>query len=161
MAHTNRISITFDPAGLSQALLAVATVEEGMPPLVNLDAEERRSLPKMGDLTRSFVMKALEIATNNSQFVPPFVNMVELDKDFESSNNLLTVEMQLAALHEKVRDSRILAGSEAYTAALMIYYSLAGAERSGIPGAGALHSELASRFPGNSGEDPAPEPPEM
>jgi len=159
MAHTNRINMAFDATQASASVGLVSDVEVSIPGMVNLDAEERRSLPKMGDLTRSFVAKALEIAQHNSQFAPPYVDLAELGQDYEASVNLLTVETQLASLLEKVSDSRILSGSEAYTAALMIYYTLKGAERSGVPGAGALYEELASRFPGNSGDDPLPEPP--
>lgn len=151
--------MTYSQVDAATSIGLIGDVEAGIPGMVNLDAEERRSLPKMGELTRSFVAKAFDIATNNPQFTPPYVDLAAMQQDYASSVNLLTVEAQLASLLEKVSDSRILSGSEAYTAALMIYYSLKGAERSGIPGAGALYEELASRFPGNGGDDPLPEPP--
>lgn len=151
--------MTVTPANVATVLGELNTLEAVIPGMINLDAGERQSLPKMGELTRSFVAEALQIGANNPQFVPPYVDMAELENDYNSSVNLLTIETQLASLLEKVSDSRILSGSEAYTAALMIYYTLKGAERSGVPGAGALHAALASRFPGGSGDEPAPEPP--
>ena len=159
MAHTNRIDIVYNAGEAAASISMVNNVEGSIAGMVNLDAEERRKLPKMGELTRSFVSRTMEIAANNPQFVPPYLDLAAMGRDYNASVNLLSVEMQLASLLEKVSDSRILSGSEAYTAALMIYYSLKGAERSGVPGAGALYEELASRFPGYGGDEPLPEPP--
>lgn len=39
------------------------TIKQKLPFLIDLIAEERKSLPKMGDKSRAFVSKALEVAT--------------------------------------------------------------------------------------------------
>jgi len=68
--------------------------------------------------------------------------------DMEYAAALGQVETQVRSLLEKVSDTRLLAGSEAFSAARMIYRSLTGAEGSGVPGAGALKEALAPRFGG-------------
>jgi hypothetical protein len=47
---------------------AIATIRQKLPFLVDLTTEDRRTMLKMGDKSRAFVSKALEVATQNPQF---------------------------------------------------------------------------------------------
>lgn len=51
-------------------LQAIATIKEKLPFLVDLSADDRKTLPKMGDKSRAFVSKALEVAAQNPEFLP-------------------------------------------------------------------------------------------
>ena len=148
MSHTNRVDAGFAGGGLEALLAALAAAEALIPQAVNLDAAERRKIPKMGRRTGAFVAKALEAAENNPGFVPPYVDTGRMRADMEYAAALDQVESRVRSLLEKVSDTRLLAGSEAFSAARMIYRSLAGAEGSGVPGAGALRESLAARFSG-------------
>jgi len=146
MSHTNRVDAGFAVGGMEALLAALAAAEGLIPQAMNLDAAERRKIPKMGPRTEAFVAKALEAGENNPQFVPPYVDLGRMRTDMEYAAALGQVEGRLRSLLEKVSDTRLLAGSEAFSAARMIYRSLAGAEGSGVPGAGALKEALAPRF---------------
>lgn len=148
MSHTNRVDAGFAEGGLEALLAALAAVEALIPQAVNLDAAKRRSLPKMGARTEAFVAKALEAGENNPQFVPQYVDLVRMRADVGYAAALRQVESRLGSILEKVSDTRLLAGSEAFSAARMLYRSFAGAEGSGVPGAGALKEALAPRFSG-------------
>lgn len=112
------------------------------------------ALPKMGNATQSFVSKALEIAANNPQFVPPYVDVAAMRKDYDLALQLQAIEMQLASLHEKVADTNLAAGSEAYVMALTLYNSLKAAAKVQVPGAKSLAAELAERFVPQTLPDP-------
>ena len=127
-------------------LTAIATIEANLGFLINLSPQERQALPKMGSATQSFVSKALEIAHNNPQFVPPYVNLLAMKMDYELAIRLQSIEMQLASLHEKVADTNLAVGSEAYVTGLTLYNSLKAAAKINVPGAKALAAELAERF---------------
>lgn len=47
----------------------------------------------MGSATQSFVSKSLEIAGNNPQFVPPYVDVAAMQKDYDLAMRLQGIEM--------------------------------------------------------------------
>ncbi len=145
MPYTN-IDATVTDAQQISVLKAIKEIETNLQFLINLTAQERQSLPKMGNATQSFVTKALEIATNNPQFVPPYADLAAMRKDYELAMRLQGMEMQIASLLEKVSDTNLAAGSEAYVTGLTIYNSLKAAAKVNVPGAKALVAELAERF---------------
>lgn len=146
MSHTDRVNASYGEGALADTFAAIDAVEALVPQLVNLTPTDRMTIPKMGNLTQSFVTDALTVAENNPQFVPPYVDTAGMRADLEYARALAAVESKLRSLLEKVSDTRMLAGSEAYSAALLVYHSLEGAERSSTPGAGSLRAQLASRF---------------
>jgi hypothetical protein len=145
MPYTN-IDASIDDQARTTVFSSITQIEASLPFLINLTAQERVALPKMGDATQSFVSKALEIATNNPQFVPPYVNVPAMKQDYDLAVRLQGIEMQLASLYEKVSDTNLAAGSEAYVMGLTLYNSLKAASKVNVPGAKALAAELAERF---------------
>jgi hypothetical protein len=113
-----------------------------------LTPAERRAMAKMGEKTLSFVEKAHEFAKQNPNLVPPFLDMTAFDTDFADAHNLWTVLLVSQQLHENMDDTTMVAGSEAYQAALVFYNSVKMAARQDIPGAKAVYEELKKRFPG-------------
>ncbi|RYF72173.1 MAG: hypothetical protein EOO39_12625 [Cytophagaceae bacterium] len=65
------------------------------------------------------------------------------------------IGMLTGQLHEKVTDTGLLAGSEAYVSALAVYRMTQAAAKAGVPGAKALADKLAERF--QQASDAAPE----
>lgn len=144
----NRISITIDAAAEQAIATAIATIETNLPFVVNLSAEERQYLPKMGDKSIAFVNKALEYAKQNNSVVPTFLNMVEFEKDVAAVTSLAKVLYPLHQLLEKLDDTVLLSGSEAYTEALVFYTALKGAAKAGVPGMKTVYDDMQARFPG-------------
>ncbi|MEO5915089.1 MAG: hypothetical protein ABIS50_12715 [Luteolibacter sp.] len=157
MPYTN-IDATITDAQRTAVFAAITDIETNLSFLVNLTNSERQALPKMGSATQSFVSKALEIATNNPQFVPPYADVAGMKKDYDLAVRLQGIEMQLASLHEKVSDTNLAAGSEAYVTGLTLYNSIKAAAKVNVPGAKALATELAERFAATTTTPAAPEP---
>ncbi|KAA6300469.1 MAG: hypothetical protein EZS26_003380 [Candidatus Ordinivivax streblomastigis] len=105
--------------------------------------DQRRTLAK----TLAFVEKAHELAITNPVFVPPFLNMAEFTIDFSDAHNIEPVLVVLEQLRSGVDDTQMLAGSEAYQAALVFYNSVKEAATKNVPGAKAVYDALSVRFP--------------
>ena len=117
----NRVSATLSNGDLKAVLAAINTIREKLPFLIDLSPSERQSLPKMGDKSRAFVTKALEVATQNPDFLPRSFDIEEMKKDVELYEALYPIWQTLTQLCELVDDTQVVVGSEAYVAALLVY----------------------------------------
>lgn len=146
----NKVSISINEEAQTAIAAALATIEENLPTLINLTKDERQILFKMGDKSLSFVTKALEYAKQNPQVVPPFVDVNEFEIDLNAVTNLKKVLIPLQQLVEKLDDTVMLSGSEAFTAARIFYHSVDSAAKVGEPGMKTIYDDLKVRFPGRS-----------
>jgi hypothetical protein len=118
-----------------------------LPYVTALTPTERRTLAKMGEKTLSFVEKAHEYAKLNPNFVPSYLNMADFDIDLADARNLWSTLLASQQLHENLDDTSMVAGSEAYQAALVFYSSVKEAAHHDVPSAKAIYEELKKRFP--------------
>lgn len=138
------ISASLNPTDREAVMEAVATIKAKLPFLIDLSAEERKALPKMGDKSRAFVGKALEVATQNPDFLPRAFDLEELRKDVQLFEQLYPLLLSLTQLQELVDDTCLAVGSEAYAAALQVYgYAKASGN---VGGMDAVVSEMGQRF---------------
>lgn len=120
----NRISVDIPQSTLDAIKQTVDSLKSQLSFLQALTPEERMTMPKMGDKSRAFVEKALEVASQNPELLPRYFNEDELRKDLSLYNALYPVYLALSQLQEKLSDTLLLAGSEAYLASLVVYRSL-------------------------------------
>ncbi len=141
---TNQISATLTPADRDAILAAIATIKQKLPILMDLTTEERKALPKMGDKSRAFVSKALEVATQNPDFLPRSFDLEEMRKDVQLFEAMYPIVMAFLQLQELLDDTYVTVGSEAYAAALQVYnYAKASGQGSGLD---AVVEEMGQRF---------------
>ena len=150
MSLENKISIPIDQTSFDKISAAINVIKAEMPYLLNLTVDDRQSLLKMGDKTVSFVNKSLEYAKQNPQAVPAFLDVAEYEKDVLLVNALIKVLYPLQQLLESVDDTTMIAGSEAYAAALVFYNSAKAAAKAGVPGMKTVVDDLSARFPGRN-----------
>ena len=147
MALENRVSIEITQEDQQAIEGALDTLKTKLAPyLESLTAQDRKELPKMSDGTVPFVSKAVEYAQDNAAFVPAFVDVGELKKDVAAVNTLTQLLRQVEEIQTLLDDTVVLAGSEAYVAALAFYNSVKLGVRMNIPGAKAIHDDLKQRF---------------
>ncbi|WP_097130802.1 hypothetical protein [Pedobacter xixiisoli] len=115
---------------------------------INLTTDDRSHMLKMGDKTLAFLQKALEYASQNMALCPTFLSLPEAQKDYELAAGLQVIKQRVSALLRAIEDAEMVAGSEAYDAALIFYNSVKGAARSNIGGSQAIENDLKNRFPG-------------
>ena len=117
----NRVSAELSEADQQAVLAAIETIRQKLPFLIDLTPEQRRSLPKMGDKSRAFVSKALTIAQHNSNFLPRSFSVEEMGRDVGLIESLQPIMVSLTRLFEQLEDTYTEVGSEAYSAALVVY----------------------------------------
>jgi hypothetical protein len=117
----NRIDATLVAADQQAVLAALQTIREKLPFLIDLSPEERRVLPKMGDKSRAFVEKALEVATQHADILPRAFDIAAMQRDVALLQMLEPIALAVAQRSELVDDTQVAVGSEAYVAALTVY----------------------------------------
>jgi hypothetical protein len=154
---TNHVSATLSDADKTAALAAVETAKTKLPFLVDLSPDERHALPKMGDRSVAFVNAALTLVQQNPSVVPGAFNVAEFQKDVALLNGLGEVAAVVAQFNELVEDTMLAVGTDAYTAALIVYQSAKMAGKG--QGLDALLDSMGQRFARKSKGAAAPQPP--
>ncbi len=147
----NRISVTINEQVLAQVKGAFLTINEHLPFLSGLTADERQALPKMNVANKQFVNDALMAINNNQGLFPSYLSSVEMTKDYTLYSQLDELVILAQQLCEKMRDTQMLAGSEAYVSALSVYKMVTAASEAGMPGAETVYDQLAERFARHGG----------
>ena len=157
MSKKNQISAAITTAQSTAVFEGINSINETLKHVltINLTGEERSAMSKMGDKTLAFVQKALEYATQHESLRPNYLDLPEAKKDYELAAGLQTIKQGLSALLRAVEDAQMMAGSEAYDAALVFYNSVKGAARSNVAGAQAIENDLKQRFPRKKRDNPS------
>ncbi|MCV3214863.1 hypothetical protein OGM63_15280 [Plectonema radiosum NIES-515] len=149
----NRISANLSATDRLAVMDAIATIRQKLPFLVDLTKEERKALPKLGDKSRAFVTKALEVGTQNPDFLPRSFDLDEMRRDMELFEALYPILLSLTQLQELVDDTAVAVGSEAYAAGLMVYnYAKASGKGTGLD---SMVNDLGRRFARKTKKVPA------
>jgi hypothetical protein len=143
----NRISIEIPPADLQAIKAALQQIQALLAPhVIALTPEQRKTIPKMSDGTEPFVDKVMDYAVNNSEFLPAFVSLGELQKDWNATSGLMPLLRMVDQIRDTMGDTAMLAGSEAYKGALSYYNSVKQAAKMNAPDAKAIYEDLRKRF---------------
>lgn len=154
----NRIDAELSVANRDRIIDSIAQIRALLPFLIDLTPEDRQALPKMGDKSRAFVSGSLQLAQHDDQFLPRSFDVEEMRKDVTLAESLYPITVALKQLSEFVDDTYIQVGSEAYTAALVVYQS---AKNNGRGEAlDGLLDALGERFARKSKAKPDEKPPE-
>ena len=146
----NRVSATLSDADVDEIMAAIDTLKQKMPFLVDLSKQDRLSMLKMGDKSRAFVQKMMEVVKQNQDFLPRSFDVDEMQKDVELFNSLYPVLMALQQCTDLLEDTVMVVGSEAYAAALVAYRYAKDADLgAGLEG---VLDDIGRRFARKSGQ---------
>ena len=146
----NRVSATRSDADVDEIMAAIDTLKQKMPFLVDLSKQDRLSMLKMGDKSRAFVQKMMEVVKQNQDFLPRSFDVDEMQKDVELFNSLYPVLMALQQCTDLLEDTVMVVGSEAYAAALVAYRYAKDADLgAGLEG---VLDDIGRRFARKSGQ---------
>lgn len=118
---SNYISGTLTDQDREEIMEAVTTIREKLPFILELAGKTKQSLPKMGDKSRAFVRKALEVASNHTDHLPRSFDLDEMRRDVELFEAIYPIAMELSQLQTEIDDTLTAVGSDAYSAALKVY----------------------------------------
>lgn len=152
----NRINITATAAQITAVKTALQTINDNLPFLIGLTVEERMALPAINVNNKTFTEDAINAAVNNPTLIPSYLSVTNMQNDmtlFAQLDELVGLANQLC---ERLEDTKLLAGSESYVAALTLYKLFGSAADAGVPGADAIVTQLKARFAGQGGAGTAP-----
>ncbi|MBF2049924.1 MAG: hypothetical protein EDM05_59635 [Leptolyngbya sp. IPPAS B-1204] len=162
MPYTD-INTTLTDAELQEIKQAIATIQQKLPFLITLSAEERKRLYKMGDKRLAFVQNSLSAAQSNRNILPASFDLEGFANDYRLASNLSELLMLLRQLTEQVDDTLMAVSSEAMSSSLTVYdYVKTAAKKT--PGLKAIAEQLGSLFkaiktkPAKSAAEPANTP---
>jgi hypothetical protein len=140
----NLISVGLSDADYAEIDAALATLERHFATLLDLSADERRTLTKMGDKSEAFCRQALVALDQNRQVLPPGLDLAEAQRDLFHFDHLRARAARLNVLQGKVNDTVTALGSDVMTASLEGYALLKVLGRGS--GLESLRQGMASRF---------------
>lgn len=147
MISKNNVSIELTEEELQAVRQAVDTLKTILSPhLLALSAAERKRIPKMSDRTEPFVGKTLDYAEADGQFLPPYVDLQELVKDWKAVKTLTPLYRDIKQLESNLNDTLKMAGSEAYIGALGYYNSVKYGAKLNVADAKVIYEDLRKRF---------------
>ena len=144
----NRLNITATAAQIAAVKTAYQTILTNLPFLAGLTVEERSSLPAIDVSNKAFTEDAIAAGVNNAGLLPGYISPASMQTDlslFSQLDELILLHNQLG---EKLQDTQLLAGSEAYVGALTLYKLFASAAEAGVPGSDTIYAQLKQRFAG-------------
>lgn len=156
--NNNRVNAVLTAEKVIYIKSLLAEIQVNMPFLIGLSPAERMGLPKINVNNKAFTEDAANALRNSPQLFPPFLSIDMLQNDLNLFNQLDELSAICRQLSEKIEDTRILAGSEAYTTALGVYRIAEAASIAGMPGSKALHQHLKERFNYRPGSATTPTP---
>ena len=116
------------------------------PYLQALTLDEKQSIFKMGDKTVATVQKVKTYMDTNPEFIPAYMDTAEFLKDEAVVSALDPLGNLATQLASDIKDTMILAGSEAIVGALLYYGTTKEAAAKGIVTAQPIYDDLSQRF---------------
>jgi hypothetical protein len=139
------IDAALSDAELQEIKQAIATIQQNLPFLITLSADERKRLYKMGDKRLAFVQNSLNAAQSNRNILPASFDLDGFANDYRLTSNLSELLMLLRQLTEQVDDTLMAVSSEAMGSSLTVYdYVKTAAKKT--PGLKAIAEQLGTLF---------------
>ena len=146
------MNTTATAAQITAVKTALQTIGTNLPFLIGLTSEERVLLPAIDVNNKAFTEDAINAGINNAALLPAYLSVGNMQNDLNLFNQLDEIIILVKQLLEKLEDTQLLAGSESYSAALMLYKLFGSAADAGMPGADAVNTQLKQRFAGQGGK---------
>jgi hypothetical protein len=144
MSYQN-INAALSDAELQAIKQAIATIQQNLPFLITLSADERKRLYKMGDKRLAFVQNSLNAAQSNRNILPASFDLDGFANDYRLTSSLSELLMLLRQLTEQVDDTLMAVSSESMSSSLTVYdYVKTAAKKT--PGLKAIAEQLGTLF---------------
>jgi hypothetical protein len=153
MATDNQISVVITDQNVADILGHLTAIQAILPFLISRAAGDINV--QLGDKSAGFDQKCMSYMTSNPEFLPGYVDMAEVLKDRAARAQFQKFMPQFNLVASQVVDTYNVIDNEIYKADLGYYNSTGDAAKVGRAGAGDIHDDLASRYPGHTPK-PAP-----
>jgi hypothetical protein len=143
----NKVSIEISKADLQAVKDAILSIGNILNPyLIALTDEERKTMLKMGEATEPFVAKVMDYVVSNPQFLNPFTDVPEMQKDWKAISDLLPIYRMMDQLCSNMSDTLMEAGREVLEPSLSYYNAVKMGVRMNVPDAKPIYEDLRKRW---------------
>jgi hypothetical protein len=156
MAKKQNQRTTFPEVNQEAAMKAIADIRQAVPFMKDLTTDQRKSIPRIGPKGVEFVHKAVAVAEQNPQILPPSVTVDDMRANSDLQDRLTAILIALDQLRKQLNDTAVFVRGEAYTAARSVYTYAAAAG----PGLETAVEELGQYFTRKSNGVVKPNPPD-
>ena len=153
----NRIDVEITQEQVDRVLGLLKEIEGTLPGLIELTAEQRQSMSRYSEKDLSFILKALAIAEQHPEILPPSFNLDEMRRDVSALQGLDRILLDAHRVLGVLEDSRFAAARESQGHERSVYqfikthYALTGKLEDAV-------NEIAAHFARN--KPPKPDKPE-
>lgn len=147
MALENLISVSFTEAELTQldqALNSIESVLQGK--TINLTSEQRQQYGSIAEQNKLFVNKAKSYMEQYPQFVPPFLDKAEYDRDYAARQQLETRMQRLNSVNEQLSDTKILLDFDNCHNSITFYRNMKYLSGENVPGTNVIYDDMKQFF---------------
>ena len=117
----NLVSLHLTAAEIAAIEAALTTLENAFKLFIELSADDKRGLARMGDKSEAFCRQTLIVLAQNQQMLPPSFDLAEAENDLTSLDQLRPLIARLRQLMAKADDTETALGSDILSAALEGY----------------------------------------
>jgi hypothetical protein len=156
MALDNSISVTFsddDLATIDTAIQSIEAVFAGK--TINLTPQQRQQYGSIAEQNKLFVNKAKGYMEEYPQYVPPFIDKVEFDRDFDARQRIEQRLNRLQAVTEQLSDTKILLDYDNYHNSLSFYRNVRYLSGENVPGSTTIFEGMQQFFTGGTSSAPS------
>lgn len=147
MALENLISVEFTNAELAQLDTAFSTIDTVLQgKTINLTPEQRQQYGSIAEQNKLFVNKAKSYMEQYPQYVPPFLDKAEYDKDFAARQQLESRMQKMNSLTEQLSDTKILLDFDNYHNSLTFYRNVKYLSSENVPGTNVIYDDMKQFF---------------
>jgi hypothetical protein len=153
MPATDNLEISISDADLKKINEAIDTLDSLLKPLlITLTGKELQRLAKASNGTLPFIQQALDLAEQQPQFAPVYLNIPGLRLDLTAWQQLSSIQRRLQPMAADLNSTTSKLGSEAYVTSLTYYSSAQEAAKRGVSGAQPVVNTLKARFEQSANE---------
>ncbi len=120
---TNHVSARLSEEDKREIDKAIETIRERLSFLKKCNEEERAGMMQLGRVGRTFIGRALDLVKKSPGVLPRSFDENEFANDALLYAQLGEIGDKLQALHQSVVDTEAAVGTDAFTAALVVYQS--------------------------------------
>ena len=143
----NIVSISLTGDELTAIRSMLAGLEEKLKAMVELTADQRVSLLRMGARSEAFVRHTLDTLEQDPDILPRSFDLEEMQRDLQALDDLRPIFSRLRQLAGRADDTERALGNDLYEAALAAYRIAKATDGSAV--ADALQEHGSERFASN------------
>ena len=142
----NKINAEIPQEQETQVIQYVKDIKSLLPFLVGLNSKDRIRLAKLSRGRVDMVDRSFIHATQIPRYLPSFVTPEEFKKEVDLRECLQRIGAEIDSLKEKIDDTILLVGSEAYRSARLFYKTVKAAAREGAEDAERIAKDISYHF---------------